>query len=44
MRLPRFALGAVTRCRLDETPLGPAAAQIEPSEILTLRLRSHAEG
>jgi alpha-mannosidase len=36
--------GAVKRCRLDETPLGPAAAQIEPSEILTLRLRSHAEG
>jgi mannosylglycerate hydrolase len=33
--------GAVKRCRLDETPLGPVPAAIGPGQIVTLRLPSH---
>ncbi|MFL5887919.1 MAG: alpha-mannosidase [Solirubrobacteraceae bacterium] len=33
--------GAVKRCRLDETPLGPVPAAIAPGQIVTLRLPSH---
>jgi mannosylglycerate hydrolase len=33
--------GAVGRCRLDETPLGPVPAAIAPGQIVTLRLHSH---
>jgi mannosylglycerate hydrolase len=33
--------GAVNRCRLDETPLGPVPAAIGPGQIVTLRLPSH---
>jgi mannosylglycerate hydrolase len=32
--------GAVKRCRLDETPLGPVPAAIAPGQIVTLRLPS----